>query len=137
MRARPDYHLSSSINYTVWFALSVLSFAFDWQKRIFHYNNRESPITFNKVETFENGGLSFLTVESQCQKRGLRSTEPIETTKNLIYRNIYGIKCVGRIVTKSMSIICNFWRLIVGDCFDAKSQGWFLFGGNANANHTV
>ena len=32
------------------------------------------------------------------------------------YKYIYGIKCVGRIVTKSMSKICKFWRLIVGDC---------------------
>ena len=49
----------------------------------------------------------------------------------------YGIKCVGRIVTKSMSKLCIFWRLIVGDCDYAESQTWFLFGGNANASHTV
>ena len=34
---------------------------------------------------------------------------------------LYGIKCVGRIVTKSMSKICDFWRLIVGDCDYAES----------------
>ena len=51
--------------------------------------------------------------------------------------HLYGIKCLGRIVTKSMSKICHFWRLIVGDCDYAESQGRFLFGGNANASHTV
>ena len=35
--------------------------------------------------------------------------------------SVYGIKCVGRIVTKSMSKICNFWRLIVGDCDYAEN----------------
>ena len=34
---------------------------------------------------------------------------------------IYWIKCVGRMVTQSMSKICNFWRLIVGDCDYAES----------------
>ena len=51
--------------------------------------------------------------------------------------NTYGTKCVGRIVTKSMSNFFNFWRLIVGDCDYAESYGWFLFGGNTNASHTV
>ena len=31
-------------------------------------------------------------------------------------RPSYGIKCVGRIVTKSMSKICSFCHLIMGDC---------------------
>ena len=61
--------------------------------------------------------------------------------KAIVYPRQYGHyiwdKCVGRIVTKSMSKICNFWRLIVGDCDYEESQGWFLFGGNANASHTV
>ena len=51
----------------------------------------------------------------------------------------YGIKCVGRIVTKSMPKICNFWLLIVGDCDNAESQGWFLFGGfqGGTVRHTT
>ena len=52
-------------------------------------------------------------------------------------KRLYGIKCVGRIVIKSKSKICNFFRLIVGECDYAGRQGWFLFGGNANASHTV
>ena len=52
-------------------------------------------------------------------------------------QSAYEINCVGRIVTKSMFKICNCLRLIVGDCDYARSQIWFLFGGNANTSHTV
>ena len=51
--------------------------------------------------------------------------------------NTYGRKSVDRIATQSMSKICNLWRLIVGDCDYAESYGWFLFGGSADASHTV
>ena len=40
---------------------------------------------------------------------------------SLHFLSVYGIKCLGRIVTKSMSKICNFWRLIVGDCDYAEN----------------
>ena len=45
----------------------------------------------------------------------------LRNTEACACASAYGIKCVGRIVTKSMSKICNFWRLIVGDCDYAES----------------
>ena len=51
--------------------------------------------------------------------------------------NIYGRKSVDRIATKSMSKICNLWRLTVVDPDYAESYGWFLSGGNAETSHAV
>ena len=40
----------------------------------------------------------------------------IYSENGIFYACPYGTKCVGRLVTKSMSKICIFWCLIVGDC---------------------
>ena len=47
------------------------------------------------------------------------------------------MKCAGRIVTKSVSKSCIFWRSIVGDCDYAESKGWFLFGRNDDVSQPV
>ena len=57
--------------------------------------------------------------------------------KEYFYIYTYGRKSVDKILTQSMSKICNLRRLIVVGCDYAESHGRFLSRGNADASHVV
>ena len=78
----------------------------------------------------------------------LTSLECIVTTNNSnlekpalhlkgFFLTLYGTKCVGRIVTKSMSYFLHLCDCSLPYCAILEAWNWFVAGQHLNASHTV